>query len=228
MKLRLLAALGVLVTALAAPVPAAAETVAFAVYDGYSNMRAGPGVRYPIIARIAPGSRVYIIGCLAGYSWCEGVVQGIRGWVASIRLEFLYAGRRVYVPDYYSYWDAPIITFGGYYYDDHPNYDPDRPRWRPRRGWNPPDDDDDHGWRPRWRPGDPRDNEPDIVERPGGGSGPIWEVPGGGGDGGGRPRPGRPGGTDGPVFEAPGGGGGGGGGRPRPGGGACPPGVVCE
>jgi uncharacterized protein YraI len=173
MKIRSLLALTALLAAFAVSAPAEAQTYAYASYDGYTNMRAGPSTRYPVIARVAPGSRVYVLGCVRDYSWCEGVVQGVQGWITARRLEFLYAGRRVYVPDYYGYFDAPIITFR---FDDD---DDDRWRgrhWRRPRHWGGGSPDggggspDDDGGYTNWKPDE-------IFDQPGGG-GVVGAVPG--------------------------------------------------
>jgi uncharacterized protein YraI len=117
MSARLLIAAAVLSAALFAPAVAAAQsTIAYATAEDYSNLRAGPGTRYEVIARVYPGSEVEVLGCLDARNWCEVWVQDIRGWMSASRLEFVYSGRRVPVPDYYSYFDPPsvIFNFGDY------------------------------------------------------------------------------------------------------------------
>ena len=123
---------------------AASAATAYAV--GTTNMRAGPGTNYPVVARIGGGSRVQVYGCVRGYSWCDSNVRGFRGWIAASRLEFVYRGARVLVPDYYDYFDVPIITFNfGYwdrYYRDFPffveRYRYDRGFRAPPRAASPP------------------------------------------------------------------------------------------
>jgi uncharacterized protein YraI len=105
--------------AIALPTLASAQTVAYAVYGGYTNLRAGPSTSYPIIAQIAPGTGVDVLGCLETRAWCQVLVEDLEGWVYSRRLEFLYSGRRYVVPDYYSYFDAPFVTFRFGDYDRH-------------------------------------------------------------------------------------------------------------
>jgi uncharacterized protein YraI len=226
MRIRSLLALSALLTALAVSAPAQAQTYAYAAGDGYTNMRAGPGTRYPTIARIAPGSRVYVLGCIVDHSWCEGVVQGVQGWMHAQRLEFLYAGRRVLVPSYYAYFGAPIISFRFDDYDDD-YYDDWRPRHR-RPHWRPPHHNPPHdgGGYTNWKP-------PSMWGQGGGqvidgGGGVVGAGPGvsGGGSGG------MPSGGGGEGFIPPsgggfGGGGGGGGFGGGGGGGACPIGVPC-
>jgi uncharacterized protein YraI len=219
MKLPSLLALSALLTALAVSAPAQAQTYAFAAGDGYTNMRAGPGTRYPVVARIYPGSEVYVLGCIVDHSWCEGVVQGVQGWIHAQRLEFLYAGRRVLVPSYYAYFGAPIISFHFDDYDDD-YYDDWRPRhrrphWRPPHHNTPPDD---GGGYTNWKP-------PSMWDQGGGGGGGgIGAGPGvsGGGSGG------MPSGGGEPLIPPSGGGFGNGGGGVGGGGGfggGCPPGI---
>jgi uncharacterized protein YraI len=109
--MRSLVAFAAFCAALVVPGVAAAQSVAYASPDGYTNLRSGPGTNYPIVARIYPGSTVDVLGCLESRAWCDVVVQDIRGWVYASRLEFVYGGRRVLVPDYYSYFDAPVVYF---------------------------------------------------------------------------------------------------------------------
>lgn len=210
-----LTALVALVAALAAaPQAASAQSIAYAV-PGSTNVRAGPGTQYPVVARVRGGVRMVVFGCLSDRAWCDAQVYETRGWISSRRLEFVYAGSRVLVPDYYSYFDAPIISFNfGYwdrFYDDRPFYR----RWRR------------HQPSPEQRPGDVT-NWPGI-EHPGSASvdqgAPQGEYQ--------DPGPGvnNPPVTDG--YQQPGdsvgggvtGGGGPGGEQMPPG--VCPPGIVC-
>lgn len=103
---------------------AAAQSLAH-VAPGTTNLRDGPGTRYPVVARVYGGTPVEVYGCLVDRSWCEVSVDEIVGWMAASRLQFVYAGRRVYVPDYYSHFRAPIIEF---------RIDRDR-SWRDRERW---------------------------------------------------------------------------------------------
>jgi len=93
------------------PAVAAAQSVAYAVYGGYTNVRAGPSTRYQVIARLAPGTPVEVLGCLQTRAWCNVLIEDFEGWVHARRLEFLYSGRRYLVPDYYSYFGAPYVIF---------------------------------------------------------------------------------------------------------------------
>lgn len=90
---------------------AAAQSVAFATGGGFSNMRAGPGTNFPVVLQVPPGTRVNVFGCLATRDWCDSVVGQVRGWMHTSRLEFIYAGRRVLVPSYYSYFAPPVVVF---------------------------------------------------------------------------------------------------------------------
>jgi uncharacterized protein YraI len=141
MRPRLLLAAAALFGALALPTFTAAQTIAYAV-PGTTNMRAGPGTQYPVIARIRGGSVVNVHGCVSDFSWCDASVQNVRGWVSTTRLEFDYSGRLVPLPRYYRYFGAPVILFDFGYWDRHYR---DRPFYRhhrrDRRPDRPPHDD---------------------------------------------------------------------------------------
>lgn len=172
--------------AMAIPGLAAAQTVAYAAGDGYTNLREGPSSRYRVIARLYPGTRVDVLGCLDTRAWCDVVAQGIRGWVFSRRLEFLYSGRRYLVPDYYNYFDAPYVVFR---FGDHP---------RPRRHRD-------------WDSSAGGGNDKPIFGHPGGGGpGPEYTAPVEGTVGippedtvGDKPLFGQPGGGPGPEQIVP-------------------------
>jgi len=171
----------VVCAALLMPAVAAAQSIAYATEDGYSNLRAGPSRGYEVIARVYPGSQVDVLGCLASRDWCEVVVQDIQGWISATRLEFVYSGRRVLLPDYYTYFDPPSVYF---HYGEHRRHR-DRDRRHGKQRFGHPGGD---GPGPETiSPGDDAAGPP--VEDPGfghpGGSGPGPEqiVPGSAGTG---------------------------------------------
>ena len=134
MRSRFFLAASALLGALGLSNGASAQSLAYAVPGGSSYMRAGPGFDYPVIAYIRGGSAVTVYGCLPDWSWCDASVQRMRGWVSTTRLQFQYGGNLVPIPRYYSYFDAPTVTFDfGYwdrYYQDEPFY---RDYYRHRR-----------------------------------------------------------------------------------------------
>ena len=140
MRSRCLLAAVALLGALALPHVAAAQTIAYAA-PGRTNMRAGPGLDFPVIAQILGGSAVNVHGCVSDFSWCDASVQNVRGWVSTTRLEFEYGGNLVPLPRYYSAFDAPVILFDFGYWDRHYR---DRPFFRSRH----------RDRRPDWRPDD--------------------------------------------------------------------------
>jgi uncharacterized protein YraI len=249
MKMRSLLAALAFLGAAAAPGLAAAYTTAYSA-PGTSNMRAGPGTDYPVIARVLGGSQVNVVGCLASRSWCDVIVQNYRGWMSTSRLEFLYGGARVYYPQYYAYFDVPVIGFDFGYWDRHYSH---WPWYRDRYRWRHDDDDDDGGW-----DGGTPDRTPYecLLTENCGGASPGWDgggvggwdggSGGGGGGGGGgviTEGDGWSGGSGGGgVTEGSGGSGGGGGDGGWSGGtgggvvgsegawgggGVCPPGYPC-
>jgi uncharacterized protein YraI len=133
-------------------------------------MRAGPGAQYPVIAQILAGSAVHVYGCIPDRVWCDAQVQGVRGWVNSRRLEFVYGGRRVLVPQYYAYFGAPIVGFDLGYWDRHYHSKPwyrDRSRWAREKPEDRPRDTDrrrrdDDGKRARRKGG--ADRGPDSLK----------------------------------------------------------------
>ncbi|MFD1476260.1 SH3 domain-containing protein, partial [Ancylobacter polymorphus] len=178
------------------------------------NLRAGPGVDYPVVVVLAEGAPLAIFGCLGDYSWCDVGIDDMRGWVAAQYIETVYGGRRVEFYDYAPTIGVPIIAFSfndywGRYYRGRPwysTYDRWGPPYRPGPypgpgpgwgppppgGWGPPPP---GGWGPRppnWGPGHPGWGAPG---RPGGPGGPGWGGPG---------KPGGPGGPGGPGWGGPG------------------------
>lgn len=129
----------------------ALTSFAAAAVTGYTtgtvNMRAGPSTSYPRITTIPEDSRITVYGCTTGYRWCDTSWRGRRGWVSGRYIEYVYASRRVLIPDYGVRIGVPIISFsiGNYwprYYRDYYWYDD----WyddyvvvrRPRRTIEPP------------------------------------------------------------------------------------------
>lgn len=115
------------------------------------NLRAGPDVDYPWIATIPAGSRVSILGCTAGWGWCDVMAFGHRGWVIGDYLRYDDGTRRVLLPAYGARAGIPIVTFvidsyWGNYYRERPFYrqrsywyqHPTRHRPPPRRFQHPP------------------------------------------------------------------------------------------
>jgi uncharacterized protein YraI len=84
------------------------------------NLRAGPGTQFPAVAVFPAGSRVNVIGCTRGFSWCDVSARGIRGWVSGAFLEIAHQNRRVRAPSIGAQIGLPIISFQiGSYWDTH-------------------------------------------------------------------------------------------------------------
>ncbi|POR55026.1 uncharacterized protein YraI [Paraburkholderia eburnea] len=222
---------------LAAPVPAFAQSQGFT--STTVNLYAGPAGDYPVVAQVPGGVSIAVMGCVAGYSWCDVSLPGLRGWVYGGYISYPYQGARVPLMNYGATIGLPILTFSlgtywGNYYRDRPWYN-NQSRWNrhpgPRPGPPPGIRPPSHGARP---PGGHHGNRP-----PGAGNGHQNRPPNNGarppGNGGGRPpgqgasRPPGNGGHGGarPPGQGgrpPGGGGGGGGGNRPPGGGGGRPG----
>lgn len=91
------------------------------------NLRAGPGVDYPWIASLPPGTQAEIFGCLPEWSWCDVATQGLRGWVAGVGLQVLYDNQPEPLTGYGSEIGLPFIGFDfgnywGQYYRGRPWY----------------------------------------------------------------------------------------------------------
>ena len=111
----------------AAALPATAETPL--------NLRAGPGIRFPVVGTVPPGATVDVRGCVRG--WCRVRFHGERGFARRGQLAMAGRGRVAVVPgyayeepydDYYSYGYGPSVgfAFGGR----------DRFHHRGDRGWD--------------------------------------------------------------------------------------------
>lgn len=122
----------------------ATATAADGYVTGNVNLRAGPDTGYPLITTLRAGTPVSIQGCIGGWTWCDVVAFGDRGWIAGNFLQYEYQNQRVYVPAYGARIGIPIISFvfGTYwdsYYRNRPWYG-QRSRWahRPVHGHRPP------------------------------------------------------------------------------------------
>ena len=127
---------GVAALCLLAAVGTASAAPGFVV-DGV-NLRAGPGVDYPLLAPLAAGTPAEIYGCLDGFTWCDVAVDGpdgaLRGWAAGPRLQLALEGAPVLLPEYGPRLGLPVVGFDldgywGRHYRDRPFY-ADEGRWR--------------------------------------------------------------------------------------------------
>jgi uncharacterized protein YraI len=139
-------AAGLTLAAIAAPSLAQAQN---AYTTDYVNLRAGPGLEYPVVFEVPQGQPLQSYGCLDGYSWCDVSVDGYRGWIAGEFVAYAYGGSyvplyvygpRFHVPiisfSFVTYWDTHYRHYRWYSYRDRwSHYD-----WRNRR-W------DDDRWR---------------------------------------------------------------------------------
>jgi uncharacterized protein YraI len=96
-------------------------------------LQSGPDSEYPPIGDLAAGTPVAVQGCIEGWSWCDVIAGGDRGWVPGTYLEENYGGQNVAVIDYGPRISIPIVTFsiGGYW--DH--YYRSRPFYGQRTEW---------------------------------------------------------------------------------------------
>ena len=115
-----------------AGIPFAADAQpAFALHA--VDVFAGPGPDYPLVARIAPGFRVYVQGCVPDYQWCDVSYAGNRGWVYAGELGYPWQGARVPIVAYGPTLGIPVVSFSvGSYWD---RYYRGRPWYRERDVW---------------------------------------------------------------------------------------------
>jgi len=144
-----------LAVALAVPGAAAFAQVQAYTYGG-AVVYAGPAPDYPAIAQLPDNLPVMVMGCVAGYSWCDVAAPDLRGWVYGGNIYPSYQGQWVPLVGYGAAIGVPVVGFSvgdywGRYYRNRPwfgsqgrwiNHAPPRPLAQP------------HGMRPpaNWRP----------------------------------------------------------------------------
>lgn len=80
---------------------------------GNVNMRAGPSTANPVVATIPRGSPVEIVGCVSGWSWCDTLWAGYRGWVAGAYLNAAWQGLAVSFVPYAPRLSVPVVVYNG-------------------------------------------------------------------------------------------------------------------
>jgi|APCry1669189241_1035207.scaffolds.fasta_scaffold14785_3 uncharacterized protein YraI len=84
------------------------------------NLRAGPGMEYPVIAILLAGVPVTVQGCVADYHWCDVEAGPSRGWVYGANIAYPYQGANVPVISYGAMIGIGILAFSvGSYWDQH-------------------------------------------------------------------------------------------------------------
>lgn len=97
--------------------------------------RAGPGIRYPVVAMIPGGASINIYGCVANANWCDVSWRGNRGWVNGGNIQVAWRGKRNPIISFYRQLGIPIITFG---FDDYWNhYYRGKPFYKQRNDFGP-------------------------------------------------------------------------------------------
>ncbi len=97
------------------------------------NLRAGPGMEYPVVAILLAGVPVTVQGCVADYRWCDVEAGPSRGWVYGGNIVYPYQGANVPVISYGALIGIGVLAFSVVnYWDQHyigrPWY-PQRHRW---------------------------------------------------------------------------------------------------
>ncbi|HEX6834458.1 MAG TPA: SH3 domain-containing protein [Rudaea sp.] len=105
--------------------------------EGYlvtdTTLQSGPDPEYPPITDLAAGTPVSVQGCIEGWTWCDVIAGGDRGWVPGSFVEEDYNGQRVVVMDYGPRISIPVVTFSIGTYWDH--YYHSRPFYAQRTEW---------------------------------------------------------------------------------------------
>ncbi len=124
---------GALLAGLAMLGPMAADAAPGVVTQNI-NLRAGPGIDYPLVAQLPAGTPAEIFGCLQGWGWCDVAIQDARGWAAGAGLQLLYDDRPEPLVNYGAVIGIPLVGFDvdsywGRHYRGRPWYH-DVGRWR--------------------------------------------------------------------------------------------------
>lgn len=125
------------------------------------EIKAGPDVDYPTVARVRYDAPLEINGCLRNWTWCDVTTRRGRGWVHGRDITAQRDGRRV---EYGAPWGVPQFSFNfDTYWDKNyrgQQFYGERNRWQrheqdgPHSNGNDRRDDDPRGGEPRG--GDPR------------------------------------------------------------------------
>ena len=108
----------------------AAANAATAATTTPLNMRAGPGLGYPVVSALPAGAPVTIFGCVRDGTWCDTAWGPQRGWVAGAYLTAVYRGAPVVVGRYWPRLGYPVVVYNQNVYWD--RYYVGRP-WYARR-----------------------------------------------------------------------------------------------
>lgn len=87
---------------------AQASAAVNAVTTASVNMRAGPGVRYAIVAVVPAGQRIKVFGCASSRRWCDVQWRRQRGWISSRFLSRISRRQPLYEPGFVL---PPVIYF---------------------------------------------------------------------------------------------------------------------
>lgn len=123
----------------------AASPPAHAQSQGFTNqtvnLYAGPAADFPIVAQVPGGVGITVWGCVAGFSWCDVGMPGLRGWVYGSFISYPWQGQRVPVMAYGPRIGLPVVTFSlgaywGLHYRDRPWFS-NQSRWARHPGPRP-------------------------------------------------------------------------------------------
>ncbi len=108
------------------------------------NLRAGPGIDFPVVETVPNRAWISILGCLPDYRWCDVFFDGNRGWMRAIYLAGWYEGYYYPLRDYAPQLGYPVVSFDIEAYWD--AYYRRRPFYAERARWGAPQQE---GWADR-------------------------------------------------------------------------------
>lgn len=96
------------------------------------NLRAGPDIGYPVVARVSRNTPIKVYGCLDDWYWCDVSYGRYRGWVAADYIHTRYKNRNVTIIEAGPVMHVPVVGFNIDYWDEHyrtQRFYRDRDRW---------------------------------------------------------------------------------------------------
>ena len=83
-------------------------------------LHAGPAQDYPVVAILARGFAVSVLGCVEDYSWCDVTAGPHRGWLYARDIVYSYQGAHIPLIDYGAAVGIGVVTFAiGHYWQNH-------------------------------------------------------------------------------------------------------------
>lgn len=81
------------------------------------NMRAGPDIDYPVVAKLKRNAPVEVYGCVERWSWCDIRSGRHRGWVRADFIDTWYKNRRMNFVEAAPIIHIPVVQYRIEYWD---------------------------------------------------------------------------------------------------------------